>query len=460
MSSSLGTPTLARIHFEEAFHARTLSYMPGYRDEGRQVTVLLGGDAHSPAGHVLASTLLNQLARAHRRIAVIGDLDRKLQCASPFAAQTIGEATVGTASAINPYIEIIAAEELTAASEKDSLIVGIGTTAGAHVRLGADGFIAEIGANATVAERPASVWGALLAACLGANVAFHWAMNGEGRGPEGRFSLWELGKPGGEDGPELPGPLDVGRVLQAGAGAVGCALDLAGTVVGLAGQWAIVDGDLVEVSNLNRQALFLASDAGWPIGVAANKALSVSRRMRASTGADITAAAGWYDGEPDILKGSYDVVLALANDRGIRGALQGRQPTVLLHGTTSASWQAQVHRHVAGHDDCINCRIPPQAAAMRCSTGEVEAVGAAADAALPFLSMTAGVLLAAQLSRLQHGAILQTVANQAYIDLREATPLHAEVIRRCRASCHTRLPPAIQRTLDAHSRWRHLDGQA
>ena len=460
MSNSLETATVARIHFEEAFHARTLSYMPGYRDEGRQVTVLLGGNAHSPAGHVLASTLLNQLARAHRRIAVIGDLDRELLCASPFAAQTIGKATVGTARAINPYIEIAAEEELTAASEKDSLIVGIGATAGAHVRLGADGFIAEIGANATVTERPASVWGALLAACLGANVAFHWAMNGEVRGPEGRFSLWELGKPGGEDGPELPGPIDVGRVLQAGAGAVGCALDLAGILVGLAGQWAIVDGDLVEVSNLNRQALFLASDTGWPIGVAANKALSVSRRMKASTGANITAAADWYDEEPDILKGSYDVVLALANDRGVRGALQGRQPTVLLHATTSASWQAQVHRHIAGRDDCINCRIPSQAAPMRCSTGEIQFAGAVADAALPFLSMTAGVLLAAQLSRLQHGAILRTDANHAYVDLREATPLHAEVIRRCRASCRIRLSPAIRRTLNADSCWCHLDDEA
>jgi hypothetical protein len=177
-------------------------------------------------------------------------------------------------------------------------------------------------------------------------------------------------------------------------------------------------------------------------------------------GGEITAAAGWYDGEPEILKGAYDVVLVLANDRGVRGALQGRQPTVLLHATTSASWQAQVHRHVAGRDDCINCRIPPQVGGMRCSTGEVDAAGTATDAALPFLSMTAGVLLAAQLSRLQHGAILQTAANQAYIDLREATPLHGEVIRRCRASCHTRLPPTIQRTLDAHSRWRHLNNEA
>jgi molybdopterin/thiamine biosynthesis adenylyltransferase len=460
VSSSSGTATLARIHFEKAFHARTLSYMPGYRDEGRQVTVLIGGDAHNPAGHVLASTLLNQLARAHRRIAVIGDLDRKLECSSPFAAQTIGDATVGTARAINPYIEVAAAEKITAASEKDSLILGIGAAAGAHVYLGADGFIAEIGANATISERPASDWGALLASCLAADVAFHWAINGEVRTFSGRYSLWELGKPGGKDGPEHPDLLDVGRVLQVGAGAVGCALDLAGTLVGLGGQWAIVDGDLVEVSNLNRQSLFVASDAGWPTGAAANKALTVSRRMRASTGAEITAAAGWYDAEPDILNGSYDVVLALANDRGVRGALQGRQPTVLLHATTSASWQAQVHRHVAGHDDCINCRIPSQAAAMRCSTGEVDVVGDTTDAALPFLSMTAGVLLAAQLSRLQHGEILQTRANQGYIDLREATPLHAEVIRRCRASCHTRLPPAIQQTFDAHSRWCHLHGMA
>ena len=56
-----------------------------------------------------------------------------------------------------------------------------------------------------------------------------------------------------------------------------------------------------------------------------------STTLRASTGAEITAAAGWYDAEPDILNGSYDVVLALANDRGVRGG-GGHSPTLIPAG--------------------------------------------------------------------------------------------------------------------------------
>jgi hypothetical protein len=446
----------ARARFEAQFHARTLSYIPGFRDDGIPVTVLLGEDAHCPAGHALAACLVNQLARAHRRIVLTG-VDRVLACPWPFTASTLAQATLETARMINPFIEVSATHALGERARDGGLVIGIGDAPGAHLCLGADGFIAELGSRTRIVDRPASVWGALLAACFGASVAFHWALGRRGELPVGRFSLWELGRPDGADGPALPGPLDVGRVLQAGAGAVGCALDLACVIVGLAGQLTILDGDLVEISNLNRQALFLAGDCGWPTGPAANKAATVARRLRASTRAEILPATSWYGEEQSIVDAPYDVVLALANDRGVRGALQARQPTVLMHATTSSNWQAQVHRHVAGHDDCIDCRIPPQAAPMRCSSSEVQTSAGSRDAALPFLSMTAGVLLAAQLVRLQHGAILDDPVNQTNVDLAEPDPLHIQVLCGCRIACRTRLPGPARRTVDANSRWLALD---
>jgi hypothetical protein len=155
----------------------------------------------------------------------------------------------------------------------------------------------------------------------------------------------------------------------------------------------------------------------------------------------------------------YDVVLALANDRGVRSFLQGRQPTVLLHATTSRSWEAQLHRHVAGWDDCVVCRLPPEAARFTCAEGEVQAPdGDRVDAALPPLSATAGLLLAAELKRLELGALVEDARNFTAVGLTSPTPIVQRKIYRCTSGCGSRRPPAVRQTVDVHSRWLHLDG--
>jgi molybdopterin/thiamine biosynthesis adenylyltransferase len=414
--------------------------------------VALGGDAHCEAGHALATCLFNTLARAHRHVSLCGPPDEPLRCRSAFAHRTLGEATVGLARAINPFI----VAEL-AAPPVDGFVIGIGAVTHADLRVGADGFLATAGPHARLVNRPASVWGALLAACLAAASVFHRAARRPGALLQGEFSLWELGAPGGADGPLDPGPLDVGRVLQAGAGAVGCGLDLALATIGLRGDWTIVDGDFVDITNLNRQALFIAGHTGWPIGPATSKAETCGRRLRSATDVHLTTSSRWYGEEPHVVDAAYDVILALANEHGVRGALQARQPTLLLHATTSARWSAQTHRHVSGHDDCIECRIQPAAPVMKCSTGTVSAAGESSDASLPFLSMAAGVLLAAMLARLQHGALMETPTNQFILDLAEPSPWQETVSASCVEGCSVRLPAQLRREIDAASRWLHLD---
>ena len=443
---------VVRRRFEREFSSRTLEYLPGFRDPGGPIVVALGRDAHCEAGHVLATCLFNMLARAHRHVALYGPPDEPLRCRSPFAHRTLGEATIGLARAINPYI----VADL-GAPPVDGFVIGIGAAAQADLRLGADGFIATAGPHATLVNRPASVWGALLAACMGAAAVFHRAAGSRGAALRGEFSLWEFGASGGKDGPPDPGPLDVGRVLQAGAGAVGCGLDLALATIGLRGDWTIVDGDFVDITNLNRQSLFVAGDTGWPTGPATNKAETCARRLRSATDVRLGASSRWYGEEPSVVDAPYDVILALANEHGVRGALQARQPTMLLHATTSTRWSAQVHRHVSGHDDCIECRIQPEAPVMKCSTGTVSAAGESSDASLPFLSMTAGVLLAAMLARLQHDALMELPFNQVILDLAEPSPWQETVSASCIDGCRVRLPAELRREIDATSRWLHLD---
>lgn len=145
-------------------------------------------------------------------------------------------------------------------------------------------------------------------------------------------------------------------------------------------------------------------------------------------------------GASEVVHINVDIVLALANDRGVRSALQARQPTYLLHATTSANWQAQVHRHVAGLDDCIDCRIPPEAPRLQCSTSALQSqAGRRADPALPFLSGSAALMLAVLLARLQEESLVGLPYNFAALDLGGPQPRLQRLFLSCREQCRTRV---------------------
>ena len=123
----------------------------------------------------------------------------------------------------------------------------------------------------------------------------------------------------------------------------------------------------------------------------------------------------------------------------MRPALQARPEPVLLHATTTPSWGAIAHRHIAGHDDCIVCRLPEEAdPQFTCSTADVGEGEERMDASLPFLSAAAGLLLTIELFRLQHGLILERTSNYTGLNLETPVPLVTEYPWRCRAGCHVR----------------------
>jgi hypothetical protein len=437
--------------FKAEFSSRTLAFVPGFSDPRRPLIVSLGTDAHSPAGHALLISLANQLARVHGQLLFVGDLDVPLLCHDPFGHRTLAEATAGLARAINPFIT---ADVARVVPETDRLmVIGIGDVPGADLRVGYRGWLAFVGGDVPIVETPSSMWGALFASCIAASAAFHAALGTPGR-PEGALSSWEYGRLGGADGPSSAA-LELGRVLQVGAGAVGCALDLFLPLVqpGVGDGWLIADGDVVDVSNLNRHLLFLAADAGYPEGAALAKADVATHRFSPAA----AASPHWYGDDPIVQSGVYDIVLPLANERGVRAAIQARQPTVLLHATTSNNWQAQLHRHVAGVDDCITCRIPPGTPRLRCSTSTVETAGREVDATLPFLSAAAGLMLAVALARLSAGALVEPPFNFAALDLGASQPRFQELVHSCKVGCRSRLDRAKRMAMDGGSRWVHLD---
>lgn len=444
---------ITREEYETEFYSRTVAYLPGFAHASEPLVIVVGPSAHTPAGHALMVALTNQVARAHRRIIFVGELDQPLLCADVFGAGTLMQATTGLARAINPFINVDVVA--TVPSSEALLTIGVGAETEIELALGCDGWLALLGPQAPVGTGNGSIWGGLLASCLGANAALQRIL-GKAELPIGRFSLWDYTRPSEAQGPSATGPLDVGRVLQVGAGAVGSGLAFFLSFFGIAGGWAVVDGDTVDITNLNRQLLFVARDAGFPCGKSVNKAQRVAELL----GVTVSYSPAWFNHEETVVEGKYDLVLALANDFGVRSALQARQPTILLHATTSRNWQAQLHRHVAGRDDCIDCRLPPETPRFICGNQDVEmTAGQHFDAAIPPLSATAGLLLAAELAKLQMGTLVEQPHNFTAVDLFSATPCLQRKIRHCRSSCSVRRPPRLRQKIDAHSRWLGLDGE-
>jgi ThiF family len=441
---------MTREEFEREFNSRTLAYHPEYRADDRPVVVVFGESADSAPGHLLLTSLANQLARAHRRLVFVGDLDRALKCTDVFGLETLEAATVGLARTINPFIEATAERERPAGEA----LITVGVGADAELTLGCDRWLAHIGTSATVESSATSMLGAALASIIGSAATFHRAI-GQGTLPHGAYSAWEYGARDGAQGPALLQPVDVGRVLQVGGGAVGCALDYWLAFLGVAGAWTIVDGDHVEVNNLNRQLLFLAADAGFPAGSARKKSEASAERL----GSGWRSLPHWYDaqGAEEARTGVFDLVLPLANERGLRPLLQGRAQTVLLHATTTPNWTALAHRHVAGHDDCLVCRLPAEdEPVFTCSTGTVgEEVRV--DASLPFLSAAGGLLLLADIVRLHLGCLVERPANFGSLDLRTSEPVVRQLRWECRDACPMWLPAAARLRIAEGHRFASLD---
>ncbi len=161
-----------------------------------------------------------------------------------------------------------------------------------------------------------------------------------------------------------------------------------------------------------------AAYAGWPGGMPGGQETPKAEVAAALIGA--TPYVGWYDKWAEEEESRPDLVLPLANERSVRALIAGRGEPVLLHATTSPNWSAQMHRHLPGTDDCPACRIPEAARPiLACSAGPAKPEEAASsDAALPFVSSMAGLMLATALLRLDSpGSFLSTAVNHWQLDL-------------------------------------------
>ncbi len=434
---------------------RTNEYLGTTPLDPAPVHVSVGREAtKSRAGQTAATALLNLLARSHRVITVdipstkvplLIDLPRD-------RASTLSEYLFNQMRAIDPCGDFRSSHSMP----HGFLSIGVGKEADADCMwfIGAHNSIALLNKSQQDFDNSeGTLRGAALAACLGAAAMFRAQLHME-TAPR-VLSCWNYEDGDrAEEGPLSLEALNVGRVLMIGAGAVGSALGFWLRVFGEAGNWVIADKDQIAVHNLNRSLLFTAAEAGWPMGVPKYKCDVVAEALHSAV-----PARAWYDEYVANNPSEFDVVLCLANERGIRHELSCRNFSVVLHATTGVNWTSQLHRHIPGVDDCVFCRAgeitPVQ---FGCSTGEVvTAEGKRSDAALPFLSAASGLMLATLLQRLQAGGIHELDCNDWRWDFNSLYRMSSRAKRSCSDTCTRVSSKGIRDRLHLAGRWKHLE---
>lgn len=412
------------------------------------VRVVVGSSvACSPAGQATVLALVNMLARIHRRLQLdVPHVD--LLRPSLVPAIRLDEAAASLAKAINPFIRLNGLESSPYA-------IGLGPDAptGLPWYAGADGQLAMVDRQPLPFQQADSLsLGACLAACLAAAAILRQVLGHDQRPVH--VSAWNLREGNSAArGPDLPGPVDVGNVLLVGAGGVGSCLAYWLREFGIVGNWHVLDGDEAILHNTNRCLGLLVRDTGWPDG---------SPRNKAAAAAELFCAFPhlvWYDGF-DHNSFKPDLILPLANERDVRHAVACRGEPVILHATTSRTWEAQLHRHIPGRDDCITCRMPDPKSQVQlsCATVSLEEPGQpSTDAALPFLSATAGLLLLSGLYRLQLGHLAAEVHNFWAVCFHDLRRHSRPAIFTCQEGCAETLPVQVRRRIHAGRRWSHLD---
>jgi hypothetical protein len=191
------------------------------------------------------------------------------------------------------------------------------------------------------------------------------------------------------------------KVLVVGAGSVGSATAYFLPRLGFRGFVDIVDHDIVKVENLDRSPIFALTNVDQDKAEAVTAYLT-SKNIGAKGHSEL-----WDDfvkSKAKILR-SHDVWLPLANEHGVRRAMQANYPPMCLQASTGRNWNVNFGRHIPFVDDCQVDRFPDESSVpLACAEGAVEAApGKKSDAALPFCSFLAGLFVAAAVMRLALG---------------------------------------------------------
>lgn len=438
---------------------RTNRYISSREYQRARCVVTIGSAAiHTRNGQTTLLVACNLLSRWCRHVEVVlapDDLDaadvrggkladevmRVMHDADPFGAFSWSDGQV-TADALRLHIGF-----LPMGSDPQVTVINGG------------GWLAGLGAPfcATAFEaKDLNIIGSIGAACLGVAQVFKRAMgtSTDGLIRDGLFDLfnleWLSTTAAGERGPIVRN-IQPGRILLVGGGAVGSSFAYCVSLATVQCEIGVVDNDLVLIENFNRSPIFGKSTFGTP------KADVVRDALRSASVAAYSFPTSWNEFIAVHAKEARecDVWLPLANEDNVRASIQNNVPPLLIYAATNSNWGASHGRWIPGRDDCLMDRFPMDGggSVLQCSTSEIETKEGRADAALPFLSMFAGLMVFADLVRLQIRGYPQ-VPNYCLIDFggRLDTVQKWDMHPRENCGCKN-LSPALYKALNRLSKY-------
>lgn len=229
---------------------------------------------------------------------------------------------------------------------------------------------------------------------------------------ESYHSLFDLKKDNSPNdllNPRVNNKLNFGRIQQIGCGAVGSNFDYLLSIINPNLEIDLVDFDTIEIPNTSSSLLFGCKD------VLKGKEVKKVDRCHDLLDNCSNIISHKTDGDYsdfdsnrnkiDPSENKYpDVVLCFANERNVWSSIQYNEPPVVLASTTSSNWGVNFFRHIPFTERCIVCTFGTKQNQFKpiCSQGvevtekgEEEKLGS-----LPFLSLSAAVLVLAELIKL------------------------------------------------------------
>ena len=202
-----------------------------------------------------------------------------------------------------------------------------------------------------------------------------------------------------QDGVGYDAARDLGAIWTIGTGSVGTAALYFLTLAARRFSTVLFDMDYVKTHNLDRSPIFTVCDAECKIKkVDATAAYLRSIGVAATPEPQPLDQSGIWSARQ---AGTPDIVIGAANERDVRSIIERSAPPLEIYGTTGANWEASVMRQIPLVDACSCCLFPPEVheAPTICASAEITPPSSeeTVDAALPFLSFAAGLMVAAEI---------------------------------------------------------------
>jgi molybdopterin/thiamine biosynthesis adenylyltransferase len=204
-------------------------------------------------------------------------------------------------------------------------------------------------------------------------------------------------------GPTFVLPSHLGNIWVVGTGSVGSSALYFLSLMTRDFDAGLIDMDHVEVENISRAPIMNADDVNRSkVEVAGNFLSSIGVKNVQIDNCALHESDLWLNRPPN----TPDVLISAANEHNVRYHIESGFPSLQIYATTGKNWQANLIRHSPNHGACSCCLFPPDQtqAITKCATMSLDSRKPdddENDAALPFLSYAAGLMVAAEICKLE-----------------------------------------------------------